>query len=197
MAEFDLVAIEQGIKDAIIALDRPYIAEVATYGGEFDDPESLGLAVRRFPAVWVTFSGAVPRPVSTSKKKWHIDLNFVVLVGARSIRNEESTRHGVVVSGQLVEVGTFQLLNDVRLALLGKTLGLQIVPFDMGRISTLFNTRIQNQAVSVLAQEYKTSLVVCVDDDADMPWMLSLGMDYHSPADSDEPVATEMINFEI
>ena len=196
MSGFDLVAIEQGIKDAIIALNRPYIAEVATYGGEFDDVESLGAVVRRFPAVWVTFAGGMPRPVSTSKKKWHIDLNFVVLVGARSIRNEESTRHGVVVSGQLVEVGTFQLLNDVRLALLGKTLGLQIVPFDMGRISTLFNTRIQNQAVSVLAQEYKTSLVVCIDDDADVPWLLSMSMDYHSPADSDTPVATDTLLFE-
>lgn len=194
MANFDLVAIEQGIKDAIIALNRPYIAEVATYGGEFD--ENLAESVRRLPAVWVTFSGGQPRPSSTSKRKWHVDLTFVVLVGARSIRNEQATRHGIVVEGQTIEVGTFQLLSDVQRALLGKTLGLQILPLEMGRITTLFNTSIQREAVSVLAQEYKTSLVVCIDDDADKDWLLSLGMDYHSPAESDEPVATEMINLE-
>lgn len=196
MTEFDLVAIEQGIKDAIIALNRPYIAEVATYGGEFDDVESLGAVVRRFPAVWVTFAGGMSRPSSTSKKKWHMDLTFVVLVGARSIRNEESTRHGIVVGGQMVEVGTFQLLNDARLALLGKRLGLQIKAFEMGRISTVFNTRIQREAVSVLAQEYKTTVDICIDDDADVPWLLSLSMDYHSPADSETSVATDTVSFD-
>lgn len=195
MAEFDLVAIEQGIKDAIIALNRPYIVDVVTYGGEFD--ENLAESVRRLPAVWVTFSGGQPRPSSTSKHKWHVDLSFVVLVGARSIRNEQATRHGVVVEGQQVEVGTFQLLSDVQRALLGRNLGLEILPFEMGRITTLFNTSVQNKALSVLAQEWKTSIMVHVNDDEDLPWLLSLGMDYHSPAHSETPFVTDIINLQV
>jgi phage gp37-like protein len=42
----DLSAIEQGIKDAIKALERSYIASIETYGGEFD--EHLSETVRRF-----------------------------------------------------------------------------------------------------------------------------------------------------
>ncbi len=200
MAEFDLVAIEQGIKDAIIALNRSYIAEVATYGGEFD--ENLAESVRRFPAVWVTFSGANPRPSSTSKRRWHVDLTFVVLVGARSIRNEETTRHGDFnTSGQLVEVGTFQLLKDVQTALLGKDLSLPIKPLEMGRITTLFNTRLQNEAVSVLAQEYKTSLLVGVDDeDGDgenaAPLLLVVGMNYHTPPSQEPAFVSEVVSLE-
>lgn len=197
MAEFDLAAIEQGIKAAINALNRPYIAEVATYGGEFD--ENLAESVRRFPAVWVTFSGANPRASSTSKRKWHVDLTFVILVGARSIRNEETTRHGDFNgSGQLVEVGTFELLKDVQTALLGKDLLLAIKPFEMGRITTLFNTRLQNQAVSVLAQEYKTSILVGVDDENGngehaAPLLLSVGLDYHSPPEQADAVVSEVV----
>ncbi|PTQ91270.1 DUF1834 family protein [Agitococcus lubricus] len=200
MASFDLVAIEQGIKDAVKALNRPYIAEIATYGGEFD--EGLAESVKRFPAVWVTFSGANPRPSSTSKRKWHVDLTFVVLVGSRSIRNEETTRHGAfTVGGQFVEVGTFQLLKDVQIALLGKDLSLQIKPLEMGRITTLFNTRLQNQAVSVLAQEYKTSLLVGVDDeDGDgenaAPILLNIGMDYHYPPEQEPAFVSEVVSLE-
>lgn len=200
MAAFDLVAIEQGIKDAIKALNRPYIAEIATYGGEFD--ENLAESIRRFPAVWVTFSGANTRPSSTSKRRWHVDLTFVVLVGARSIRNEESTRHGAAnSSNQLVEVGTFQLLNDVQVALLGKDLSLAIKPLEMGRITTLFNTRLQNQAVSVLAQEYKTSILVGVDDENGdgenaAPQLLSIGMDYHYPPEQEPAFVSETVILE-
>lgn len=195
MADFDLVAIEQAIKAAIAALERPYIRDIKTYGGEFD--ENLAETVRNLPAVWVTFSHGDPRPVSTSKKKWHIDLTFVVLVGARSIRNEEATRHGVAINGQQIEVGTFQLLNDVRLALLYQTLGLQITPFNMGRISTIFNSSLQKQAFSVLAQEYKTSLVVCADNDAELPWLLSVGTDYYLNANAPEPLAADVINLQV
>ena len=200
MARFDLVVIEQKIKDAIKYLNRPYIAEIATYGGEFDD--GLAESVRRFPAVWVTFSGGNPRPSSTSKRKWHMDLTFVVLVGARSIRNEETTRHGAFnIGGQLVEVGTFQLLEDVQIALLGKDLSLPIKPLEMGRITTIFNTRLQNEAVSVLAQEYKTSLLVGVDDeDGDgenaAPLLLVVGMNYHTPPSQEPAFVSEVVSLE-
>lgn len=196
MADFDLAIIEQKMKDAIHGLNRSYIAEIATYGGEFDDLESLSQAVRRFPAVWVTFAGGVPKPLSTSHRKWKFDLTFVVLVGARSIRNEESTRHGVVDGSTIIEAGTFQLLRDVIKALSGKDLSLPIDKFAPGRISTVFNTRIQKQAVSVLAQEYKTGLVVHLDDDSDAPDLLSIGLNYHLPGVAENPIVTDVIPLE-
>ena len=33
----DLSSIEQGIKDAIKNLQRPYISSIESYGGDFDD----------------------------------------------------------------------------------------------------------------------------------------------------------------
>ncbi|AZN69304.1 DUF1834 family protein [Acinetobacter haemolyticus] len=135
----DLSAIEQGIKDAIKSLDRKYIAAIETYGGEFD--EDLAAVVRRFPAVWTTF-GSAGKPEQLSARKFRVPLVFVTLVGARSLRNEEAARHGLTENGQLVSVGTFQLLQDVQLALLNNNLaahGVRGITHSLSERSTKFS----------------------------------------------------------
>jgi phage gp37-like protein len=187
-----LSAIEQGIKDAIAALGRDYIAEIATYGGEFDD--GLEDVVRRFPAVWTTFQGS-GKPEQLSARKWRVPLVFVVLVGARSIRSEESQRDGTEV-----EVGSFQLLHDVQFALLNndlKAVGVEgIKPLEIGKIDTVFNAKTRGDALSILSQEWHTSYVVTAPDrEADCAaWMERITLNYFPRQSDSMPTASDQIN---
>lgn len=163
-----LAQIEQGIKEAVHALGRPYIAEVKTYAGEFDfnDDADFANVVKRFPAVWTTFDGS-GKPEKLGARKYKIPLTFSVMVGARSIRTEETSRHGVEVNGQMVEVGTFQLVNDVIGAVLGLSFVESMRPLELGQLRTIFNTKTRSEAVSVLAQSFSTDVTICVPDRED------------------------------
>lgn len=161
-----LAQIEQGIKDAIKALNRPYIADIKTYAGDFDfnDDREFAQVVKRFPAVWTTFDGS-GKPEKLGARKYKIPLTFSVIVGARSIRSEESSRHGTTVGGEVVDVGTFGLINDVLAAVLAQNFGIESIrPFELGQLRTIFNTKTQSEAVSVLAQSFTTDCTVCVPD---------------------------------
>jgi phage gp37-like protein len=161
-----LAQIEQRIKDAIKALNRPYIADIKTYAGDFDfnDDRDFAQVVQRFPAVWTTFDGS-GKPEKLGARKYKIPLTFSVMVGARSIRTEETARHGVNIDGQMVSVGTFQLLDDVIRAVLGQQFGItSIRPMELGAIRTIFNTKAQSEAVSVLAQSFTTECTLSVPD---------------------------------
>lgn len=182
----DLSRIEQGIKDAIKNLQRPYISSIESYGGDFDDGLNKDV-IRRFPAIWTTFQGT-GKPEQISARKFRVPLVFVVLVGAYSIRNEETARQGLEVDGKLVSIGTFQLLQDVQLALLNNNLTTHgvcgITPFTYGKIDKVFDNRTQTEALSVFAQQWHTSCIVSqsvADRDIDMPnaeWMQVVNVDY-------------------
>lgn len=163
-ALFMVTPIEQAIKDAICKLNRSYIAEIATYGGWLDvDVDEFKYVVQRFPAVWTTFEGT--SNIQQIGRKYRETLTFVVLVAARSLRNEETARHGAYdANGQLIDVGTSQLLNDVRMALLGNDLGLKIDALELGKVQTVFNTYLNNEAVSVLAQYFHTTVTTRIPD---------------------------------
>lgn len=143
-------------EEAIIARLRlglgRMVREVGSYGGELDD--GLEEAIRRFPAVWVTFGG-VPRtePYSASKWIYKADASFVVMVGDRSVRSEAASRIGGAAAA---EVGTYRLVTAVRRLLSAQDLGLPIHPLQPGRIRTLFNSRLENDAFSVFACEFST-----------------------------------------
>lgn len=198
----NLSLIEQGIKDAIKALGREYIASIETYGGDFDE-ESLPQTVRNFPAVWTTFQGS-GKPEHLSANRFSVPLVFVTLVGARSLRNEEATRHGVEVDGQSFSIGTFQLLQDVQLALLNNNLKAYgvcgITPFTMGKIDKVFDKRTQGAAISVFAQQWHTTLTIkksASDHDIDAPeadWMQKVNIDYFfKPSEDDNEDASDLV----
>lgn len=188
--------IEQGIKDALQALQRPYIAEIKTYGGWFDvgDDREFAQVVSRFPAVWTTFEGA-GKPKRLSARKYQMPLTFTVLVGARSIRTEETARHGVTVDGQQVEVGSFQLLNDVVAALLGQKLSACSTALEIGQVNTLFNTKTQKEAVSVLAISWHTdATIVTPDSEAEAAdWLERVNIDYLLQPQDDVPDAADLV----
>lgn len=126
--------------------------DVTSYAGELDD--DIGKIIHRLPGSWVTFGGIVKsEPYSTSRQKWKTTGRFVVVVGDYNTRDEESTRHGGV---NLNEVGTNLLVESVRRLITGQDLGLKIKEFAPGRVRTLFNTSVDEKAVSVFACEFDT-----------------------------------------
>ena len=151
-----ITAVELAIVDRLKRGLGRMVSEVKTYGGEFDSDE-LDAVVRRFPAAWVTFGG-VPctDPHSTSRSKWKSEATFVVMVGARSVRSEESSRHGGVAKA---EVGTNLLISCVRYLLNQQDIGLPIRNFAPGPIRTLFNTQVRGDAMSVYALEFRTAWI--------------------------------------
>ena len=187
----DLSVIEQAIKDVmaqqIQAKKWPWIREIKTYGGEFDD--DIATIIKAFPAIWVTFEGS-KSPEKTSANKTKMPITFVILVGNRSVRNEESQRHG---AGR--DIGTFQMLKQVQMLLTGNDLSSQgvkgLAPLELGRIKTIFNSSTRGQSLSVLAQEFTTSYTITTSDRVreeaeEESWLERININYHfDPKDFD------------
>ena len=160
----DLSIIEQAMKDVMAqqVKDRkwPWIREIKTYGGEFDD--DITAIIKAFPAIWVTFDGS-KTPEKTSANKTKMPVTFVVLVGNRSVRNEEAQRHGAGA-----DIGTFQMLKHVQQLLTGNDLSSQgvngLAHLELGRVKTIFNTSTRGQSLSVLAQEFTTSYTITASE---------------------------------
>lgn len=185
------------IEDAIIARIKAAAAAtpglgyklptVESYGGELDD--DLAAVVRKFPAVWVTFAGSgKSRPSSTARNKWLTPATFVVMVGARNVRGERATRKGLTVGGVIKEVGVYQMLADISLLLINNDLGLAIGNLKPGATRTLFNTKLNGQALAVFAREWHTEFVETqprkLIDTTDPMW-LKLGINYYlTPGDA-------------
>ncbi|MEX3817781.1 DUF1834 family protein [Paraburkholderia sp. BR14262] len=151
-----ITAVELAIVDRLKRGLGKMVTSVDTYGGEFDD-ENLADVIRRFPAAWTTFGGAgKPKPVDTSREKWHTPATFVVMVGTRSVRSEAASRQG---GPSAREIGTNLLIYGVRRLLIQQDLALPIKEFAPGTIRTLFNTRLQREAFSVFALEFHTEWV--------------------------------------
>ena len=187
----DLSIIEQAIKGVMAqqVQDKkwPWIREIKTYGGEFDD--DISAIVKAFPAIWVTFDGS-KSPEKSSVNKTRMPITFVVLVGNRSVRNEESQRHGAGA-----DIGTFQMLHQVQQLLTGNDLSSQgvkgLAPLELGRVKTIFNTSTRGQSLSVLAQEFTTAYTITASDRVreeaeEESWLERININYNfDPKDFD------------
>lgn len=127
------------------------VLSVESYGGELD--ELTAEVVRSFPAVWATFGGITASvPTGTSKQIDKVTGQWVVMVAARNVSTHNAARQGSVG-----EVGAYQLVRAVRRLLQRQDLGLPIDHLKPGRVRTLYNTRISNQAMCVFACEFSTA----------------------------------------
>lgn len=101
-------------------------------------------------------------------------------MGANSGRREETSRQGAFkADGTMLNIGSYQLRALVENALQGNRLGLAITPLEDGEINMLFNSKTQNQVVSVLAYDFHTSATISDPDrDADVPYIETVNMDY-------------------
>ena len=161
MVNLDLSIIEQAMKDVMADQIKtktwPWIREIKTYGGEFD-ADDLTTEIKTFPAIWITFEGSgTPKKISHNKTEYPV--KFVVLVGARSVRNEEVRRQG---AGN--DIGTYTMLANVQNLLTENDLssvGVKgLAALELGRTRTIFNTSTRGQSLSVLAQEFTTQFTI-------------------------------------
>lgn len=161
----DLSMIEQAMKDLMARQIQDkkwaWIREIKTYGGEFDT-DDLSSVIKTFPAIWITFEGSgTPKNINFNKVEF--PLKFVVLVAARSVRNEEARRMGAGT-----DIGSYQMLNQVQQLFIGNDLSSVdlkgLAPFQLGRTRTIFNTAVRGQSMSVLAQEFNTQYVITASD---------------------------------
>lgn len=164
MVNLDLGIIEQALKDVLAKQIEskawPWIREIKTYGGEFDD--DLTSVINHFPAIWITFVGSgTPKKISNNKTQYPI--TFAVLVGSRSVRNEEARRHG---AGS--DIGTFEMLSRVQNLLIGNDLSSEdisgLTALELGKTKTIFNTKLRSQSISVLSQEFTTQYTITASD---------------------------------
>lgn len=145
------------IEDAIIARVQAAqtagtlgyrFAHIGSYGGEFDD-NTFWTTFRAFPAVWVTIGGETVERLGRRARR--ATVRGAVMVGTRSARGERFARRGV--QG---EPGSYQILDDVRQLVTGFGLVAECEAFEPGRVTTLYNTRVGRDGLSVLALEIST-----------------------------------------
>lgn len=209
MPAVSISSIEDAIMARIAGAKLPYLKTVATYGGELDD--DLTQVIRRFPAVWVAFQAeGEGQKLTTSGHVYRIPATWVVLMAARNLRNEAATR-----KGDHVNVGTYQMLLDLRALLAGQDFGLEIDNLRPGRVRSLTNARFQGQGVSVYAQEWHTKYDYRVAErgtgapvgsdgqpvDASgqaitLPQLSALGLRYHLLPDDGAPDAVDLITLQ-
>lgn len=202
-SEINLAAIEDALKARIEQANASgelgyKLAAIGTYGGEFDDLDSLGQALRALPAVWVVLADS-GKPECKGPDKWLVPATFAIMVGARSVRNTQAARRGTQTA-KGVEPGTYRLREDMWNLLVGQDLGLAIDNFKPGKTLTIFQTRVQGQGVSVLGLELHTAFVrtgqatLLLGKD---PELERIGINYDlTPPGDGEPDATDLVTLQ-
>lgn len=200
MSIFPFVSIIAEIEDALIATikgaDFGYaLGTVASDGGELlSDDDAMALLLKKFPAVWVSFTSE-HEPVSfkLSKDNWLVEATFLVLVATRSARGERFTRH----SASSVEVGAYQIISDLRLLFLNQDLGLPIQAFRPGAVKTLSSKKIAGQTMAAFAVELKCKYVLGQRECDSTPDLLVVNFGLHlNPTAQSAPEVSGIITLE-
>lgn len=145
------------LEDAIIARLKAYAGlgegklgyslDIGSYGGEFDSDEDLAATRAKFPAVRV-----ILRRIGAGEDIGHgqlVPVTFTAFVAARNLRNERATRRGAAGT-----IGSYQIAWDVRALLKGQTFDLVSNGFIPGAITSVLNTKVKAQSVSVYACDF-------------------------------------------
>ncbi|HSH71544.1 MAG TPA: phage protein Gp37 [Methylophilaceae bacterium] len=186
-----LDVIEQAIIDKITAAKTSgamaYLKTVDSYGGQLDG--DLGEVIRSYPAIWVVFGGC-GKPQKHGANLWKVPATFVLMYAARNVRNEKAAR-----KGGLGEVGTYQMIEHGKVLLLNQDLGIEIEAFQPGAVRPLYNTKIRNDALSVISQEWTTAYVAKAPtvEEGDL---LSVGMTYFLKPGDNVADASDLLTLE-
>lgn len=130
------------------------VSDVASYGGEFDDEN---LNVRRLPCALVSYGGSrlEAKAMGGRGARFECRDTFVVLVLARSMRNNAAGRHG---GANEREIGVNQLIFAVKYLLTNQTLGELVKPIKPVRVRTLWNNQqVKAERLSAYAIEFEIS----------------------------------------
>lgn len=126
---------------------------VETYGGQFDDMDSLRMAAAKLPAAFVACLGE-KLDADLNGGRYRMKGSFAVIVAAKNAGSEQARRHGSPGA-----VGTYQIRRDVRVLLSDQTLGLDVgylVPEGTHPFFTVVNRGLQ---ISILSVEFSMTWV--------------------------------------
>ncbi len=148
-------AILERIKAAHDGGHLPYkLKTIETWGGDIGD--DLRKIVKSFPAIWVIFAGERKGKRSRNTQEYHARYN--VVVAAQSLRNEKRARKG--------DVGSYQMIKDVKALLDNQKLGLEIAPLTADSATALVNENSSKHMASIYGIEFSTSYWADLIDDA-------------------------------
>lgn len=175
--------IEARLKELCKTLQR---LKVESYGGELSDPELLSGLLNRCPAVLVM----VPKAVFNRKSqaRYSVPITFRLVIATRNARSERNTRRG----GTSSDIGSYALWEACMHQLVDWQPWEGRAAIRPTELSNLINGKFASDHLSVLGQSFVIELDWEKPAQA-LPELLGIDMQYHTPSDNPEPVATDTI----
>lgn len=175
--------IEARLKELSAKLPR---LTVASYGGELSDPDLLSGLLKRCPAILVM----VPKVTFTRKSttRYTLPITFRLLIAARHPRGERETRRGTTPT----DIGTYALWEACMHQLVDWQPWENRAAIRPTELSNLVNGKLASDHLSVLGQSFVIELDWEKPKEA-LPDFLGISLEYHTPSDNPEPVATDNI----
>jgi phage gp37-like protein len=148
-------AIIKKIKDALVPDRLGYSATVQSFGGDF--AAGIERAIKNFPAIVIVYTGATM--VKESQQTYQHVHNFNIMVCAKNLRNEKTTRYG----GAAGEVGSYQMVDDMLRLLSGAVLKSEEgkplnTPLSPRGVRAVLNDNVNQQLASVYSIDFSTTL---------------------------------------
>ncbi len=145
-----IAAIEQAMIDALQAVSNAgalgYTLFASSYAGPVTTPSGVAEAALRFPAAVVLYAGETIEPVGVSA--WRASARFALFAIVQNRRNEKASRHGA--DGR---PGAYQVIEDCRALLAGRTFGFAIDPLQPIDVRSTY----QEQDLSIYRLEFATA----------------------------------------
>lgn len=150
-----IAKVEDQIIEALKPLlaDQPdgYVKEIDTYQGQLAEStveEIINVLAVNFPAIMVIYLGSRlnedPTDLYDDVQSWGI------FVAAKNLRGEKEARRG----GTIGEVGTYQMVEDIKTRLTGNQLGLGVQPLSLRAVDSV----LVDKGLSVYGMTFETSL---------------------------------------
>ncbi|MDE1909391.1 MAG: DUF1834 family protein [Pseudomonas sp.] len=175
--------IEARLKELTAKIPR---LAVDSYGGELSDPDLLPGLLKRCPAVLVM----VPKVTfqRRSQNRYTVPITFRLVIATRHPRGERETRRG---SGPK-DVGSYDLWEACMHQLVEWQPWVNRAAIRPTELSNLVNGKLASDHLSVLGQSFVIELDWEKPKEA-LPDFLGVSLEYHTPSENPEPVATDII----
>lgn len=176
--------IEARLKELSVKLPR---LTVASYGGELGDPDLLSGLLKRCPAILLM----VPKVTFTRKSstRYTLPITFRLVIAARHPRGEKETRRGTTPT----DIGTYALWEACMHQLVDWQPWVNRAAIRPTELSNLVNGKLASDHLSVLGQSFVIELDWEKPKEA-LPDFLGVSLEYHTPSENPEPVATTSSN---
>ena len=175
--------IEARLKELVAKIPR---LVVESYGGELSDPDLLSGLLKRCPAVLVM----VPKVMfqRRSHDRYTVPITFRLVIVTRHPRGERETRRG---SGPK-DIGSYDLWEACMHQLVEWQPWTDRAAIRPTELSNLVNGKFESDHMSVLGQSFAIELD-WKKPELDLPDLLGIDLEYHTPSDNPEPVVTDNI----